>query len=107
MDLKAEIPKLIVLDPTVTSVKLAGSRRGDENTLSDWDFLVETSDAGALREDISHLVETLNPLVGQWDRLDPVWCYMLIFKGGVKVDIIVEKTAVRSRSKIGGSVALR
>ena len=93
MDLKAEIPKLLMLDPTVTSVQLAGSReRGDENALSDWDFVVETDNARALREDISHLVESLNPLVGQWDRLGPVWCYMLILKGGVKVDIIVEET---------------
>ena len=60
--------------------------------MSDWDFVVETDDADALREDISHLVESLNPLVGQWDRLGPVWCYMLILKGGVKVDIIMEGT---------------
>ena len=94
MDLKAEMPKLLLRDPTVTSVQLAGSReRGDENALSDWDFVVETADAGGLREDISHLVDSLNPLVGQWDRLGPVWCYMLILKGGVKVDIIVEGTA--------------
>jgi hypothetical protein len=94
MDLKAEIPKLLLRDPTVTSVQLAGSReRGDENALSDWDFVVETDDAGHLREEISHLVDSLNPLVGQWDRLGPVWCYMLILKGGVKVDIILEGTS--------------
>ena len=93
MDLKAEMPKLLLRDPAVTSVQLAGSReRGDENALSDWDFVVETDDAGHLREDISHLVDSLNPLAGQWDRLGPVWCYMLILKGGVKVDIIVEET---------------
>ena len=93
MDLKAEIPKLLLRDPTVTSVQLGGSRkRGDENALSDWDFVVETVDAGALREHISHLVESVNPLVSQWDRLGPVWCYMLILEGGVKVDIIVEGT---------------
>ena len=93
MDLKAEMPKLLLRDPTVTSVQLAGSReRGDENALSDWDFVVETDDAAALREAIAHLVDSLNPLVGQWDRLGPVWCYMLVLKGGVKVDIIVEGT---------------
>jgi hypothetical protein len=93
MDLKAEIPNLLLRDPAVRSVRLAGSReRGDENALSDWDFVVETDAAGALRENISHLVESLHPLVGQWDRLGPVWCYMLILKGGVKVDIIVEET---------------
>ncbi|MGH2756744.1 MAG: hypothetical protein ACRDI3_03040 [Actinomycetota bacterium] len=94
MDLKVRIPKLLRRHPEVTNVQLAGSReRGDENALSDWDFVVETDDAGSLREDISHLVDSLNPLVGQWDRLGPVWCYMLILKGGVKVDIIVEGTA--------------
>lgn len=93
MDLKAEIPNLLLRDPTVTRVQLAGSReRGDENALSDWDFVVETDDARILRENISHLVDSLNPLVGQWDRLGPVWCCMLILKGGVKVDIIVEGT---------------
>lgn len=93
MDLKAEVPKLLLRDPTITSVQLVGSReRGDANALSDWDFVIETDDAGHLRENISHLVASLNPLVGQWDRLGPVWCYMLILKGGVKVDIIVEGT---------------
>ncbi len=93
MDLKAEVPKLLLRDPTITSVQLAGSReRGDANALSDWDFVIETDDADHLRENISHLVASLNPLVGQWDRLGPVWCYMLILKGGVKVDIIVEGT---------------
>ena len=91
MDLSEEVPKLLLQDPTITSVELAGSReRGDPNPLSDWDFVIETDDAGHLRENLSHLLDPLNPLVGQWDPLGPVWCYMLILKGAVKVDIIVE-----------------
>lgn len=87
----AEVPKLLLRHPVITKVQLAGSReRGDPNALSDWDFVVEADDTGALREDIPHLLETLNPLVSLWDPLGPVWCYMMIFKGAVKVDIIVE-----------------
>ena len=73
--------------------QLVGSReRGDANALSDWDFVVGTNDPGALREDIPNLAEPLNPLVRQWDRLSERWAYMLILKGGVKVDIEVEGT---------------
>lgn len=91
MDLNAEVPELLLRDPAITSVQLAGSReRGDPNPLSDWDFVIETDDAGHVRENISHLLDPLGPLVAQWDRLGPVWCYMLILKGGVKVDVIVE-----------------
>lgn len=91
MDLNAEVPKLLLRDPTITSVQLAGSReRGDPNPLSDWDFVIEADDAGHVRENISRLLDPLDPLVAQWDRLGPVRCYMLILKGAVKVDIIVE-----------------
>ena len=108
MDLKAEVPKLLLRHPIVTSVQLAGSReRGDANALSDWDFVVETDDDGALRENISHLLDPLDPLVGQWDPLGPVWCYMLILKGGVKVDFIVEGSTRRRTSLegVGGESA--
>ena len=94
MDLENEVPKLLLRHPSVVNVQLGGSRkRGDENALSDWDFVVETDVADALRDAIPHLVEPLNPLVGQWDRLSPRWSYMLILNGGVKVDIEVDGTS--------------
>ncbi len=74
--------------PAVRRVQLVGSRqRGEPNVLSDWDFLVETDDPGGLRRELPGVVRDLTPIAAQWDRLSERWSYMLILRGGVKVDI--------------------
>jgi predicted nucleotidyltransferase len=75
--------------PAVRSVRLAGSRAdGRATDLSDWDFLVEAEDFDAVVAALPGLVAPLDPLVEQWDRLSNEWCYMLLLRGPVKVDLI-------------------
>lgn len=46
--------------------------------LSDWDFVVSTSDFPAAAVQLPGLVEPLDPLVQQWDRLsDTGWAAAL------------------------------
>jgi hypothetical protein len=66
-----------------------GSRAdGRATAWSDWDFLVEARDFDALAQALPGLLEPLEPLVQQWDRLSPDWCWMLILPEPVKVDLI-------------------
>jgi hypothetical protein len=37
---------------------------------------------------LPHLLAPLQPLVQQWDRLSPEWCWMLIMPGPAKIDLI-------------------
>lgn len=90
--MKREVPRLLQRHPSVRQVQLAGSRqRGDANTLSDWDFVVTTGHPPIFRSEVAAALKELNPIVEQWDRLSEHWCYMLILRGGVKVDIILEE----------------
>jgi hypothetical protein len=71
------------------SVRLAGSRaRGEETSLSDWDFQVETSDFERLAAALPALVDPLEPLSRQWDRLSPHPTYMLMLRGPLKLDLL-------------------
>jgi predicted nucleotidyltransferase len=73
----------------VQSVRLAGSReRGEETPLSDWDFQVETTDFEALARVLPRLVDPLDPLSRQWDRLSPHPTYMLMLRGPLKLDLL-------------------
>lgn len=73
----------------VREVTLIGSRaRGDAGPLSDWDFAVITDDFESIAAKIDRATAHLEPLAGQWDRLSPHMCYMLILPGGVKVDFL-------------------
>lgn len=75
--------------PAVRKVRLIGSRaRGDAGPLSDWDFEVVTDGFDSLARDIESLTAGLQPLAGQWDRLSPHMCYMLIVPGPVKIDFL-------------------
>jgi hypothetical protein len=75
--------------PAVREIELVGSRaEGRATDWSDWDFRVEAADFGALAEALPRLLEPLEPLVQQWDRLSREWCWMLILDGPVKVDLI-------------------
>jgi hypothetical protein len=68
---------------------LAGSRAdGTAGAWSDWDFVVEADELRAVAEALPGLLAPLEPLVQQWDRLSSEWCWMLILRGPVKVDLI-------------------
>jgi predicted nucleotidyltransferase len=73
----------------VDSVRLAGSRaHGEETALSDWDFQVETTDFDGLGRALPELVDPLDPLSRQWDRLSPHPTYMLMLRGPLKLDLL-------------------
>jgi len=79
-----------VLAPSlqVVRVDLVGSRaRGEETALSDWDFRIDTPNGAALARELPALVEPLEPLAAQWDRLGERATYMLMLPGAVKVDL--------------------
>jgi hypothetical protein len=87
--LEARVRSALEPHPAVDSVALAGSRsRAEETPLSDWDFKVETSDFETLAAALPQLVEPLDPLARQWDRLSPFPTYMLMLRGPVKVDLV-------------------
>jgi predicted nucleotidyltransferase len=75
--------------PHVRRIELAGSRAaGTAGEWSDWDFVVETDDLDAVSEALPGVLAPLEPLVQQWDRLSPEWCWMLILRDPVKIDLI-------------------
>lgn len=75
--------------PSVRHVELVGSRAaGTPTPLSDWDYMVEVADFPSVAADLPALVSELQPLAQQWDRLTSPWCYMLMLRGPVKVDLI-------------------
>jgi hypothetical protein len=83
------VPALVGVHPSVTSIRLTGSRAdGTAHELSDWDFAVETGDFPRLADELPRLVEPLRPLAGQWDRYSDHACYMLMLRGPAKVDLI-------------------
>jgi hypothetical protein len=80
----------------VRRIELVGSRAdGRAGPWSDWDFGVEANDFGELAEALPGLLAPLDPLVQQWDRLSPTWCWMLILHGAVKVDLIFDDAHVQ------------
>jgi hypothetical protein len=85
------VPAALLADPSVTDVRLAGSRAaGTPTSLSDWDFVVATVDFARTASHLPALVAALDPLAQQWDRLGPedYRCYMLMLPGPTKVDLI-------------------
>lgn len=89
MSLADRIIASVAPHPAIRSIRLTGSRAdGSATKLSDWDFRVEAGDFTAAAEALPHLLAPLRPLAQQWDRLSPVWCWMLILPGPVKVDLI-------------------
>lgn len=85
------MPNLLRRSRLVTGVELRGSRaRGTAGRFSDWDFVVRTEDFTALAGQLPMIVDPLQPLVRQWDRLSDTQCYMLIVPGPVKIDLIFE-----------------
>jgi hypothetical protein len=89
MDLAERVIATVEPHPAVRSIRLVGSRaEGGATELSDWDFCVDAKDFAALAEQLPQLLAPLDPLAQQWDRLSPEWCWMLILRGPVKVDLI-------------------
>lgn len=89
MALAEAVVRAVGSHPAVTEIELVGSRaEGRATERSDWDFAVRASDFATLTPDLPRLVEPLEPLVRQWDRLGDTRCYMLLLRGPVKVDLI-------------------
>jgi hypothetical protein len=73
----------------VAAIELVGSRaEGRATAWSDWDFAVRARDFEAVAKALPGLLEPLEPLVQQWDRLGEEYCWMLILHGPAKVDLI-------------------
>ena len=88
MDVPARVTEVLAASPRVVRVDLVGSRaRGEETALSDWDFRIDTTNGAALARELPTLVEPLEPLAAQWDRLTERATYMLMLPGPVKVDL--------------------
>lgn len=84
-----QIIKSVAPHPAIRSVGLVGSRaEGLASEFSDWDFRVEATDFAAAADGLPYLLAPLQPLAQQWDRLSSEWCWMLIMRGPVKVDLI-------------------
>jgi hypothetical protein len=76
----------------VRRVTLVGSRAtGRATRLSDWDFVVEVASFPPVAADLAGLVGPLEPIAQQWDRLSSDYCYMLILRGPVKVDLMFDQ----------------
>lgn len=78
---------LLLGQPSVQSVELVGSRlHGTATELSDIDLLVDTDDFESLAAALPHLLESLEPLAAQWDRLsEEATYYMLVLPGAIKL----------------------
>jgi predicted nucleotidyltransferase len=88
VDVPARVTEVLAPSPQVVRVDLVGSRaRGEETALSDWDFRIDTTNGAALARELPTLVEPLEPLAAQWDRLTERATYMLMLPGAVKVDL--------------------
>ena len=87
--LPGDVIAALAADARISRVELAGSRaRGQAAPLSDWDFAVTALRFDDVRDALPETVMPLRPVVAQWDRLSPTWCYMLILAGPAKVDLL-------------------
>jgi predicted nucleotidyltransferase len=88
-DLGERVIELLERHPAVQSVRLVGSRaEGRAVERSDWDFLVESEDFPAAADALPDLLAALDPLAQQWDPLSTQYCWMLMLRGPVKIDLI-------------------
>ncbi len=75
--------------PFVRDVRLVGSRaKGCPSPLSDWDFEIDSPDPRAVADALPLLVQPLEPIVAQFDRLAHTTNYMLLLRGPVKIDLL-------------------
>jgi hypothetical protein len=88
-DLVRRASRLVAAHPSVTGVEFAGSRsRGTHHELSDWDFAIETSDFGAVAQDMPALVAALEPLGEQWEPLGHFPAYQVLARGPTKIEYL-------------------
>ena len=91
MGLEAEVQTTLGNSPGVVKVVLVGSRAtGCETPLSDCDFKVDVTDFDRVAEDLPFLMEPLQPISRQWDRLANHLVYMLMLHGPTKVDLLFD-----------------
>lgn len=91
VDLETAVPALVGGVEAVTRVELRGWRqRGEANKFSDWDFVVHTDDFERTAVGLPAAVKVLAPLAVQWDRLSDEPCFMFLFSGPVKIDLIFD-----------------
>jgi predicted nucleotidyltransferase len=84
-----DVVKVLLSDAGIQRVELTGSRaRGTPTGLSDWDFMVTAPAFEAVRDRLRSLTAPLQPVVGQWDPLSPIWCYMMLLDGPSKIDLL-------------------
>lgn len=89
MELAERIIAAVADHPAVSSIQLVGSRStGQAREESDWDFRVKADDFASVASALPELFAPLKPLAQQWDRLSDEQCWMLIFRGPIKVDLI-------------------
>jgi hypothetical protein len=90
--LDRQVVEAVERHAAVRCVRLVGSRAaGTAASVSDWDFAVETDDFQAVARDIGVLLESLQPLAQQWDRLSETQCWMAILPGAIKLDLIFDE----------------
>jgi hypothetical protein len=88
VDVTARITTVLASRLDVSRVELVGSRaRGGATALSDWDFLIHTTNSAGLARELPATVTPLEPLAAQWDRLSERATCMLILPGAIKVDL--------------------
>ena len=89
MNLAETVVAAVSSHPAVESIELVGSRaEGWATKWSDWDFAVRARDFDEVAQALPGLLEPLEPVVQQWDRLSDQYCWMLIVRGPAKVDLI-------------------
>jgi hypothetical protein len=67
------------------------ARDGAGGEWSDWDFLLRTDDFSLASHSLPQACLGLGPVIAQWDRLSPIWCYLLLLAGPVKVDLLLDE----------------
>jgi hypothetical protein len=98
VDFVTRVPELLRRHPSIHRVELTGSRAaGEPARLSDWDFVVETSDLESVTSALPELVAPLDPLAQQWDPLANAATYMLMLRGPQKLDLIFPRERAELR----------
>jgi hypothetical protein len=88
-DVPSRVRAALTQHPSVRDVRLAGSRaKGCASPLSDWDFEIDSPDSRAVVDALPLLVQPLEPIVAQFDRLAHTTNYMLLLRGPVKIDLL-------------------